>query len=86
MDARKEVETLLHEYGYKLVRQRTHYVYRSPRGDVFIIPGTPSDWRSWQKIRSNLRKQIAGQPIARRAPSCALTIAESRAFDADLRA
>jgi predicted RNA binding protein YcfA (HicA-like mRNA interferase family) len=86
MDAKTEVQKLLHEYGYKLIRQRTHYVYRSPRGDVFTISATPSDWRSWRKIRSNLRKQIAGLPIAQHALRCVLTTAESHAFDLDLRA
>lgn len=40
------MEDLVKRYGFDLARQKKHKVYKHPDGRTFVLPSTPSDWRS----------------------------------------
>lgn len=40
------IKSLLFKHGFKLVRQRKHFVYKNGKGMIFVIGRTPSDHRS----------------------------------------
>src|SRR5205809_1048134 len=61
--AQKQVDALLREHGFRLVRQTKHHVWRNPQGKVFVTPSTPSDWRAWRNRLTDLKKVIASDPV-----------------------
>jgi predicted RNA binding protein YcfA (HicA-like mRNA interferase family) len=65
------VERVLVEQGFNLVRQRKHRVYRRCDGKTFVMASTPSDRRASQNSLSNLarllgipRRELFGKPEA----------------------
>ncbi len=54
----REVQELLHTYGYNLVRQRKHRIYKHTTGHIFVAPSTPSDTRSWNNSLAQLKKVV----------------------------
>jgi hypothetical protein len=69
MNAQRQVEALLSEHGYELVRQRKHKVFRRSDGKIWVLPKTPSDFRSLSNNLANLKKELAGpvdaiEPVA----------------------
>lgn len=58
-----EVERLLAENGFTLVRQRRHKIYKHPTGRIFTCPSTPSDYRGWKNSLHDLQRLLAsGRP------------------------
>ncbi len=55
----REVLELLHNYGYSLVRQRKHRIYKHATGRIWVCPNTPSDTRSWNNNLARLKKSIS---------------------------
>lgn len=41
-EAHREIERLLRDAGAKLVRSKTHHVYRFPDNSIWVVPGTPT--------------------------------------------
>lgn len=59
----KQLELMLRDHGFKLVRQGVHLVYKSARlgNRVFVTSATPSDCR-WAKRAIAILKQVIAQP------------------------
>lgn len=41
-----DLDRIIRQHGFDLVRQKKHKVYRHPDGRTFVASNTPSDWRS----------------------------------------
>lgn len=58
----KEIKQLAREYerkGWNIVRSKggSHTFWRHPSGQGMVtVPGTPSDWRSIQNTKADLRR------------------------------
>jgi predicted RNA binding protein YcfA (HicA-like mRNA interferase family) len=52
------VERILSEQGFNLVRQRKHRVYRRGDGKTLVVSSTPSDWRSERNVLRDLSRLI----------------------------
>jgi predicted RNA binding protein YcfA (HicA-like mRNA interferase family) len=50
----KHIVALVESYGFKLQRQKNHYVFKHPSGKVFVCGKTLSDGRALM----NIRKQV----------------------------
>src|SRR6266481_1066915 len=58
MDAQEQLDTLLQQHQFVLVRQYKHKIYRNLDSRVFVTASTPSDWRAARNNLSRLRKII----------------------------
>lgn len=58
--AQKQVLVLLHDYGFTLVRQRKHLIFRRADGATWTAPDTPNDVRAWKNNLSNLKRFLRG--------------------------
>ena len=61
--AQKQIDTLLRQHNFRLVRQTKHRVWRNPDGKVFVTSATPSDWRAALKQLSDLKRVVASDPV-----------------------
>lgn len=53
----KEVMALIKSYGYEMVRQKKHFVFKhTTSGQVFVCSKTASDYRSLRNIERDLKK------------------------------
>lgn len=62
-NAQKQVDTLLRQQNFRLVRQAKHRVWRNPDGKVFVTAATPSDWRAVKNQITVLKHVIASDPV-----------------------
>jgi hypothetical protein len=62
-DPVKQLETLLRQEKYTLIREGKHLVYRNPKGQTFVTAATPSDHRWAKNQLATLRRQIAGEGV-----------------------
>jgi len=61
-DINKKVQSLLVQYGFRLIRETRHLVYRNSEGKVFVCSKTPSDYRVSQNMLTRLRLVVASPP------------------------
>lgn len=53
----KEVMALIKSYGYEMVRQKKHFVFKhATSGQVFVCSKSASDYRSLRNIERDLKK------------------------------
>jgi len=57
-DPVKQIESLLHQHNFRLIRETKHRVYRNPAGQIFVCGSTPSDYRAAKNALANLRHVI----------------------------
>ena len=62
-DPVKQLENMLRDNHFQLVRQTHHKVYRNPDGKVFVTSLTPSDYRWAQNALTTLRRTIVSPPV-----------------------
>lgn len=62
-NAQQQVDALLRQNNFRLVRQTKHRVWRNPDGKVFVTPSTPSDWRAVKNQVTDLRRILASDPV-----------------------
>lgn len=67
-EPQKQLETMLEEHGFELVRQNTHLVYKNPEGKVFVTSKTPSDFRAALNNVSYLKKVLATKSQSKSLP------------------
>jgi len=61
-DTTKQIDSLLRQHGFRLIRDTKHCVYRNPDGKIFICSKTPSDYRAGYNKLTNLKSVIANPP------------------------
>ena len=54
----EEREALLKKHNFILVRTKRHKVYRNPTGRIFVVSGSPSDWRASRNSLRDLRRLV----------------------------
>jgi hypothetical protein len=64
MNLEKQLDKLLKQYRFILVRQDKHHVYRNHEGKVYVTASTPSDRWALQNQFSELKRVIASPPMA----------------------
>lgn len=62
-DPEKQLNNLLRDNRFQLVRQTHHKVYRNPEGKVFVTSLTPSDYRWSQNALTTLKKVLVSPPV-----------------------
>lgn len=62
MNPETQIQALLRENAFDLVRQRKHKIYRNPEGLTFVISSTPSDRRGAHNALASLKKMLRSEP------------------------
>jgi predicted RNA binding protein YcfA (HicA-like mRNA interferase family) len=57
-DVNKEILKLAKRYGYALVRQTKHLIFKHPNGSVLVTGKSVSDYRASRNIEREIRKQL----------------------------
>lgn len=55
----KQIVTLVESQGFKLQRQKNHYVFKHPSGKVFVCGKTLSDKRALLNIKKEVVRLLA---------------------------
>jgi predicted RNA binding protein YcfA (HicA-like mRNA interferase family) len=50
----KQIVAMVESHGFKLQRQKNHYVFKHPSGKVFVCGKTLSDKRALMNIRKEV--------------------------------
>jgi hypothetical protein len=58
MEAREQVLLLLDQYKCPLIRKGKHDIYRLPTGKPYVLPSSPSDYRSWKNNLADLKVEL----------------------------
>lgn len=61
-DSAKQLESLLRQHNFRLIRETRHLVYRNREGKVFVCSKTPSDYRASHNMLTRLKLVIASPP------------------------
>ena len=56
----KEISDLMTDYGFVIVRNRKHQIWRDVRGNQVVTPTSPSDIKVIKIVKSQLKK-ITGE-------------------------
>ena len=73
MSDHDHLEETLRTQGFRLVRQKTHRVYKNPEGKTLVTAATPSDWR-WSRNALHQLARLCGpiqkdyRPLRARRP------------------
>jgi predicted RNA binding protein YcfA (HicA-like mRNA interferase family) len=54
----KDIKKLAEKYGFVLVRQKKHFVFKHPSGAVFTCGKSSSDHRALKNAERDLRKLL----------------------------
>ena len=68
MTVAEEIETLLRNHGAVLDRQHKHPVWRFPDGRIFVMAGTPGDYRAERNSLSDLRRLLGVKRVTHKNP------------------
>ena len=52
----KEISDLMTDYGFVIVRNRKHQIWRDVRGNQVVTPTSPSDFRVVKHVKTLLKK------------------------------
>jgi predicted RNA binding protein YcfA (HicA-like mRNA interferase family) len=61
-DANKEILKLAKRYGYALVRQTKHLIFKHPTGSVLVTSKSTTDYRALRNTEREIRKQLKLSP------------------------
>ena len=61
-DTAKQLESLLRQHTFHLIRETRHLVYRNREGKVFVCSKTPSDYRASRNMLTRLKLVIESPP------------------------
>lgn len=55
----QDVKKLVQGYGFKLIRQKKHFIWKHPSGLVLTTAQSPSDRRALSNIDKRIRRMLA---------------------------
>jgi predicted RNA binding protein YcfA (HicA-like mRNA interferase family) len=54
----KDIKAMAERYGFSLVRQKKHFVFKHPSGAVFVCGKSASDYRAIRNAERDIRKLL----------------------------
>jgi len=54
----KKLIALAKKYGFKLIRQKKHYIFRNDKGLQLVTAKSPSDVRALQNIEATIKRLL----------------------------
>jgi predicted RNA binding protein YcfA (HicA-like mRNA interferase family) len=57
-DSTKKIIALAEQYGFKLIRKKTHLVFRNNKGIQLVTAASASDHRAFKNIKSIIKRLL----------------------------
>ena len=63
-DTNKEILRLTKKYGYALIRQNKHWIFKHPTGSILVTSKSTDDYRVLRNTEREIRKQLKLSPLS----------------------